>query len=133
MHAVPFLPFKICQQKLSMSTKLSLVEREWEQSGGGNGNKVGETRESRGGRGTWWGRLGRVEGGWEQTGGDQGEWKGEGNVVGETRESESPIKKHKINPPFVIETPDRKHLAEFPDEAFVGQTSQVQGGKMLST
>ena len=68
-------------------------------SGGREGNVVGETRESGG---------------------------GEGNVVGETRESESPIKKHKINPPFVIETPDRKHLAEFPDEAFVGQTSQVQ-------
>ena len=82
---------------------------------------MGETRESRGGRGTWWGRLVNPCRELYVGGGTGSEFDSEAED-----DTDLGIKKHKINPPFVIETPDRKLLAEFPDEAFVGQTSQVQ-------
>ena len=119
--------------------------------GGGEGSVVGETRESGGREGTvvWetresGGREGTVVGETWESGGREGTVVGEtglieGSIPGSEFDSEAeddtdlcsetPPKKQKIDPPFVLETPDRKLLAEIPavsNGAFVGQTSQVQ-------
>ena len=84
---------------------------------------VKETRESGGREGTVVGETGLIEG--TIPGSEFDSEAEDDSDLG----SETPPKKCKIDPPFVLETPDRKLLAEIPvtsNGAFVGQTSQVQ-------
>ena len=111
------------------------VVGETRESGGGEGNVVGETRESGGGEGSV---VGEIEGSMgvdprrePDAGGREvpsSEFDSEAEDDTDLGSETSP-KRRKLDPPFVLETPDRKLLAEIPvasNGAFVGQTSQVQ-------
>ena len=85
---------------------------------------MGETRESGGREGTVVGETGLNKGSIPSSEFDS-EAKDDTDLGNET----PPKKRRKRDSPFVLETPDRKLLAEIPavsNGAFVGQTSQVQ-------
>ena len=100
------------------------VVGETRETGRGEGNVVGEIRESGGRKGTVVGETGLIEGSIPGSGFDS-EAKDDTDLGNET----PPKKCRKRDPPFVLETPDRKLLAEIPvasNGAFVGQSSQMQ-------